>query len=215
MNNEVTPRLSSGLITVVALVAALAVSVAGTAVLAQSNQTINGCYKSNGQLKIVQDPSTCTDKETKISWNQQGLEGPPGPPGEMGPAGLDGSKGDQGVPGPAGAAGEAATRLFTVIDSNGAMAHDSGVTSSNRLPAGLFTGVYLVTFDQDVQDCAYLATLGNEPGTQGNPPPGEISVAAVPSGSLPGVTNGNSVLVRTFDSGGQGKFSPFHLAVFC
>ena len=33
-----------------------------------SPQVINGCVSKNGTLKIVTDPSDCSDRETPISW---------------------------------------------------------------------------------------------------------------------------------------------------
>lgn len=91
---------------------------AGSAALASipaANGVINACFNdTNGNVRIVDDPSSCREHEVAISWNQQGApgppgpQGPPGPAGPQGPVGADGAPGAQGPagpPGPAGAAG--------------------------------------------------------------------------------------------------------------
>ena len=64
--------------------------------------------------------------------------------------------------------------LWAVIRGDGSTARDHGALDSIRFE----TGVYGVLFDRDVEDCAYLATLGNTGA--GNPDPGEITVARFP-----------------------------------
>lgn len=102
-----------------ALVAAgsvLAISIGGFAVAAipSADGTIHGCYATSGlgtnelgRLRII-DPSRggmCTNKETAISWSQQGKPGLPGSAGPSGPAGPTGSTGSTGSTGPSGAPG--------------------------------------------------------------------------------------------------------------
>ena len=53
--------------------------------------TIHGCVKSNGQLRIVDQPSDCGSNETNLDWSQTGPAGPAGPPG---PGGGDDSVGE-------------------------------------------------------------------------------------------------------------------------
>jgi len=60
--------------------------------LAQEN-TIHGCIKKNGTLKIVSGPGDCSSRETPISWNQVGPAGPQGGAGEPGPEGPQGPPG--------------------------------------------------------------------------------------------------------------------------
>lgn len=64
-------------------------------VLAQSNNTVQGCYNNKtGVLRKVNSPSDCDSKETAISWNvvgPQGVSGPQGPKGDKGDAGPGGS----------------------------------------------------------------------------------------------------------------------------
>jgi collagen triple helix repeat protein len=65
-----------------------------------SGGVIHGCYHaSNGNIRVVDDPSLCAANEGTLDWNAQGVDGPQGP---AGPQGLDGP---QGPPGPTGSAG--------------------------------------------------------------------------------------------------------------
>ena len=86
------------------IVAALLVATAGF-VAAQSSTVINGCYdKRTGALRYLQS-GTCTAKETAISWNEVGPQGPPGLQGEKGDTGPQGPQGERGATGPQGPAG--------------------------------------------------------------------------------------------------------------
>ena len=67
-------------------------------------QVINGCIASNGVLRIS---SSCSTKESPISWNQIGPQGPAGPMGPTGIQGIAGAVGPQGPVGPTGATGAA------------------------------------------------------------------------------------------------------------
>jgi hypothetical protein len=56
---------------------------------------IHACYqKNNGALRVVDDPTTCKNNETALSWGQEGPQGPTGP---TGPTGSTGPKGNAGV----------------------------------------------------------------------------------------------------------------------
>ncbi len=96
---------------------------------------------------------------------------------------------------------DCACTRWAVVDANGNLIRDLGAIASNRLNAG----VYEVRFNRNVTHCAYVATIGL-PG-QGNPPPGEISVASSP--------NPNGVRVDTANNAGAPADLPFHLAVHC
>jgi hypothetical protein len=95
--------------TLLALGAGLILVVAVTAAIAQSTQTINACYDSkSGILRIDTGAKPCdSNKETLLSWNQQGQAGtagpagPQGPPGPQGEEGPPGPQGEEGPPGPA------------------------------------------------------------------------------------------------------------------
>jgi hypothetical protein len=78
---------------VVAMAAAVSLAVAAISLgaIPGATGTISGCYaKSNGSLRVIDAESgaACiTNKETALSWNQQGPPGPQGPVGPQGPPG--------------------------------------------------------------------------------------------------------------------------------
>ena len=64
-------------------VAALALGSLGWAAIPDAAGTIHGCYDRNsGQLRVTDSetnqPKGCTTKESPLTWNQQGPEGPAG-----------------------------------------------------------------------------------------------------------------------------------------
>lgn len=64
------------------------------ATIPDGNGVIHGCYRnSEGNLRVVNDPTSCRHDETALSWSQTGPQGPQGPIGAPGP------QGPQGVPG--------------------------------------------------------------------------------------------------------------------
>ena len=167
---------------------------------------INGCYKTqNGQLRVI-DPATghCLPSETAISWNQTGTQGPPGPIGPQGPTGPQGPKGDKGDP------GQPATELWAVINSDGTVARQSGAVTATGTLGG---GQYLVTFNRDVRQCDFQATVGtslNSTTVWITVPPGWVTV------SFGGVLgNPGTVIVETYGTNGARLARDFHLAVFC
>jgi hypothetical protein len=118
--------------------------------------------------------------------------------------------GPQGLPGPAGPTGpkgDSATKLFANVkpgnSASGLIYGSSSGTSGNpgrNTSAGV--GVYTVTFNQDVSNCAVLAIPGGNDLVQGQ-------ATAKPSG-------GNTVTVQTYDSeGSPTALDDFTLAVFC
>ncbi|HEY7691561.1 MAG TPA: hypothetical protein VH816_04385 [Gaiellaceae bacterium] len=88
-----------------------------------------------------------------------------------------------------------------MVDGAGALSRNKGVSSSQRLGAG----DYLVTFNQDISACSYVASIGG-PTTANTP--GEISPA-----QRTGVAA--AVEVETYNSAGASTDRPFYLAVFC
>ena len=96
---------------------------------------------------------------------------------------------------------DCACTRWAVVDAAGNLIRNLGAVASSRLASG----VYEVRFNKNVTHCAYVATIGL-PG-QGNPPPGEISVASSP--------NANGVRVDTANDAGAPADRPFHLAVHC
>jgi hypothetical protein len=129
------------------------------------------------------------------------------PRGPQGAQGLQGAAGPPGPGGPAGAKGDSATRLFASVrntDSNRpALGPSSGVVQVD--PIGqIGSGAYLLTFNQDVNNCAVLAT----PGATGDDEldGGQAAAAA---------TTPRNVIVNTFDRNGNQSSRAFTVAVFC
>ena len=149
---------------------------------------------SVGSLQVIDHSLLAKDFKTP----------PKGPRGLAGPAGPAGPAGAQGPAGPAGASGpkgDSATALWAVVDSAGALSRNKGVGSSQRLG----TGDYLVTFNQDITGCSYVASLGG-PTTSNTS--GEVSPA-----QRTGVAA--AVEVETYSSAGASADRAFYLAVFC
>ncbi|MCX6023666.1 MAG: hypothetical protein NTZ05_18420 [Chloroflexi bacterium] len=113
-------RLAQPWITRAALVfvGMLVATVATTVSAAVATGVINACVTeaqgqgkgvgNAGQLRIIGPNDTCGNKETLLSWNAQGIQGPKGDTGATGvagPAGAVGPAGPAGAVGPAGPAG--------------------------------------------------------------------------------------------------------------
>lgn len=190
-----TPLIATAAISLGAMLASA--SPAGAA-------TIYACVKKNGAVRIVGRTTRCRSREKKLGWNSSGPAGAKGTTGEKGATGTKGATGPKGETGGKGETGPAATTLWAVVESNGNLArHGTGVVSAGSISAGQ----YSVTFNRNVQSCAYIATIGG--ATTSAPPPGEIVVASLEP---------TSVLVQTFELTATPPLAaaePFHLAVFC
>ena len=89
-----------------------------------------------------------------------------------------------------------------VATNGGDIVRSKGVVSSTMIDSA----VYQVTFDRDVSECAWSATVARNVAAA--PAPGEIGVR-------PPDTDPNSVIVHTFDSAGNPSINRFHLIVVC
>src|SRR3954447_2413919 len=95
-----------------AAAAALVVATFAFGSIPGSDGVIHGCYKSNGELRVIdpsaskKDQSSCKNDETALDWNRQGVKGDTGAPGTPGTPGAPGEKGETGAPGAPGAPGE-------------------------------------------------------------------------------------------------------------
>ena len=73
--------------------------------------TIHGCYKDNGDLRVIDPSSTkkdmqaCKKEETTLDWSAAGPMGPKGATGAAGAMGATGATGAMGATGATGAAG--------------------------------------------------------------------------------------------------------------
>jgi hypothetical protein len=121
---------------------------AGTALLPRNSvgtrQVINGSLLTNDLSKAAR---------TALK-GSRGLRGPAGAQGARGPTGATGAQGLQGAP------GQAATKLFVAVDAGGTLTKNSGAASATRASAG----VYRITFNANITNCAYLATGGQDAG---------------------------------------------------
>ena len=128
--------------TVAALGAGAAIAVAQ---MGGSDSTITGCVLTNpdegdtgaaiGSLRVI-DPTSgstvsgatsCTDGETTLTWNQQGVTGATGPTGPQGPAGPAG---------PAGAQGPVGTAPVSSADIEMVLTPTGNLGQLNPTPAG-------------------------------------------------------------------------------
>jgi hypothetical protein len=133
-----------------------------------------------------------------------GLRGQRGARGIPGSQGIPGAQGIPGTPGPPGPPGPAATSLWAVVNgTDGTLARGSGVVAAGSIGFA----DYVVSFNRDVRNCAYLATSGLAgTGLQG---PG--AMLHVSQREL----DPNGVRIRTFDENAMPVIRSFHLAVFC
>jgi hypothetical protein len=114
---------------------------------------------------------------------------------------IAGPRGRQGPAGPAGSV----SKLWAVLQPTGTLQRSAGTTSAGRLGAGQ----YEVVFNQDIQQCAYLATVGS---------PIDITNAGNQQGfAVTGKKFGtvNTVRVNTRANNGTAADRPFHLVVVC
>jgi len=122
------------------------------------------------------------------------------------PKGAKGDRGDAGPRGDTGAAGQNganATSLFAVVAANGTVSASSGVVGAVAHTTS--TGIYSVSFNRDVSQCAFLAAIGVRNGGL----PGDPEIAANNKTGSP-----EQVVVETFTGATAGDRS-FNVAVLC
>jgi Collagen triple helix repeat (20 copies) len=134
----------------------------------------------------------------------KGEAGPQGAQGPQGPAGPQGAKGEGGAKGDKGDPGEPATRLWAVVNQDGTLARGSSGASTTTSSGSQ----HEVFFDQDVRQCAYVATVGSTANSPTN-------WGAFPGGSAKTSYYFGGVRVETADDTGAPAGRPFHLAVLC
>jgi hypothetical protein len=143
----------------------------------------------------------------------KGDQGDQGEPGERGPPGADGAPGIQGPAGPQGQAGadgaSGSTVLFAVVPAAGtSFTRQSGATAASR-PS---SGNYLVTFNQSVSDCAYVATVQSDTAVTDFTSARRGSAEAVP---VSGNANQVRVLVTDKPDSTSTQNRAFTLVVTC
>ncbi len=90
--------------------------------------------------------------------------------------------------------------LWAVVNPDGTLARGSGATASGRA-AGFAAGVYTVTFNRNVTQCAYMATIG-APGTTPPTLGGQVLAYVNPN------PNGQVITVRTFAADAEDDAAP-------
>jgi hypothetical protein len=104
-------HLSRSKVAVAGVAAVATLALAGGVALAAgtipgAGGVITACFdKTNGNLRVVADPSECRNSELPLTFNQVGQTGPTGPQGPRGFTGAQGPQGIQGIQGPIGLTG--------------------------------------------------------------------------------------------------------------
>lgn len=176
-------RNTKALAALAAVVGALAVAATVQASIPDAGGVIHGCYKTNGgNLRVVDTDQgqACSNSETALQWNQQGVPGAQGPRGPQGPQGPQGPKGD---PGSTYTAGDG-------LELNG---NEFGIKGSYQLPQGCSLGQspFLLGFPLSHPWGCFSAVSGGQNcsadnyvtgfGTDGN-----LNCAAIPDDDPPG-----------------------------
>ena len=168
---------------------------AGFAKQAGNAKTVNGIKAARTPQAGKLVPLNANGK-LPASIGAVGPQGPTGPTGPTGPAGAAGAQG------PAGAA---ATKLWAVVHTDGATAsliRSSGAIAATQTNVGFIN----VTFNQNVDACAYIVTTGLD--NFNLPPRGAATADRDPAAP-------SKVYVQTFDMAGVSKALDYFLAVFC
>ena len=210
MHGRLTRR---GSVAAAATLTALVVAGVAYATIPGSDGVVHSCYNAGtspaGALRVI-DPSAgakCSKNEKALDFNQQGpkgdkgdaclstdpaCRGPQGPAGPTGPQGADGADGS--------------TVLWAVLDGDRMeLVRGSHAVAFKR--AGTTPhGFYLVTFDRDISNCAYVGNAGA--AHFGNPAGYNVTV-----GTSAG--EATDVLVATRSDLNTLADTSFHLAVFC
>ena len=177
---------------IAAIVATLVSAGSATAAFVVTSKNIK-----NGTIQLV-------DMSPRAKAGLRGQRGSRGLAGTQGIPGAQGVPGTQGIQGLPGAPGPPVTSLWAVVNgTDGTLARGSGVVAAGSVGFADF----VVSFNRDVRNCAYLATSGLAgTGLQG---PG--AMLHVSQREL----DPNGVRIRTFDENAGPVLRSFHLAVFC
>lgn len=129
-------------VAIAAVVALVGVVFVAQAAIPDSGGVIHACYKTSGDLRVVDNPADCKASETALDWSQagpqgqQGIPGPQGPQGIPGAQGIQGPPGAQGVPGPQGPSG--ASHVYHAVNSH-EVPYSFEIVGLSGLPAGAYT----------------------------------------------------------------------------
>lgn len=194
--------------TVLAVIA-LILALGGSAIAAKRYIITNTQQISPAVLKKI--TAMAAQQSSAGSAGAGGAEGPKGPAGDKGATGDKGPEGPPGPQGPPGSGGGGSVSSgdaeWAVVNGTGTAARisDAGISAARREVGTV--GSYLVTFPNDVTDCAYEATIGLT-GSTGASAPGTTTVVRY-------AEDEKKVLVETYDVAGNKADRGFHLAVIC
>jgi hypothetical protein len=204
-NRSVNPKPRRLNPSLVIAVFALVLALGGSAVAAKRYLITNTQQISPAVLKKL--AAMAAAQGSQGAPGIPGTPGPQGPRGEKGPAGDKGPTGDKGPSGDAGSGGpggSSSSIRWAVVDPDGNVArHGAGATTATEDD----TGTYTVSFDRDVTECVYEASIGLS-GTIATAFPGFATVVRR-------ADNPNAVFVQTFNTDGELAEKGFHLAVIC
>ena len=155
---------------------------------------------SVGTKQVINGSLQTNDLSNKARSALKGNSGPRGPAGAQGAQGAQGATGATGAQGLQGAPGQSATKLFVALDADGTLTKNSGATLATK--AG--TGVYRISFNTDITNCAYMGSAGQDAGGVS----GDYNLFTSRTGTT-------TVNVAIFDGTNTLVNQPFNLAVFC
>jgi len=110
-----------------------------TGPIPSADGVIHACYSHSGLVRLEPAEYVCHTKQTAISWNQTGPEGPQGATGATGPQGPQGAIGPQGptgATGPQGPAGPGLPSVAGALNANCTSQVSTSAYTTGRLTAG-------------------------------------------------------------------------------
>ena len=183
----------------IALTVGLAAAGIAYASIPGPDGVIHGCYlKSGGNVRVIDSTAKCKATETSLDWNQRGVTGP---------RGATGARGTTGPTGPAG------ITLFANVNGIDGSLVGGNATGASRFGAG----VYEVTFDRDITNCAGTASPGFNQGSSGVITGAKIEQVNMGEKAKAGPDPNTVAVWISQDSSGTSFYSDssFHLIVVC
>jgi Collagen triple helix repeat (20 copies) len=228
-------RLRLAVLGAVALLAGTTGIIAG--VTFNQNGPFTGCLdvKQGGIYNVAQSATTplapCKAGDMLVTFsNGQGPAGPTGATGSTGSTGATGTTGSTGSTGSTGATGAtgptgptgatgatgatgpagAGAALYANVNRDGGVWSSSGLSSHSHL----VTGQYILTFNQDVGSCAWIASRSTSFGVADYDQDIQVTAFGLKSFANPPV-NPNVVEVVTQTTAGGFADQAFSLVVVC
>lgn len=152
-----------------ALLLVLAVGAGGGYALAASKtKTITVCADKRTGILHLKTHGRCKRTQRRVSWNQQGPQGPQGLQGIQGPQGVEGAQGPAGAPGPA------AVSVWADVAGDGRVVAGQGLAV---VPVTGTPGTYQVTVTDPT--CSREANAPVVSVSDVNPPNGQVGAFPV------------------------------------